>query len=369
MVTTRRSRNASEDVEEDAAASALDTAERNNDEAPTASAAASPTRRSPRRTGSNSNALEAEEASVVKKQPQETRKSPRKRRGFSVDQEDTIAETQEAVAVEEEVAVEADSRILTRAKSDGDDDKETTEVDVSASQMKAVSLLAVPKAKQQNDIRKHDGNKTGNELTSLIPGYVAPMKLDTSSLDAYRPSGGLDELVRTAQQTDASTAGFVAKASDKHARAMKKTSNGCMPSTYASLYSSFKHGTKRAPDHSAGAGWFHMAPTPMTDELKTDLAVIRNRNYLDPKRFYKSADNHKNKVMQLGTVIEGPAEFYSSRLTKKQRRTNLTEEIMADPAAADYTRNKYKKMQQAKSEKGRTYNNKKKLSKRARRGY
>jgi hypothetical protein len=129
---------------------------------------------------------------------------------------------------------------------------------------------------------------------------------------------------------------------------MQKASNGLLPSTYTAAYSSFKKGTKRAPDDTAGKGWFGMTPTAMTEELKTDLAVIRNRSHLDPKKFYKSADKH-HKIVQVGTVIEGAAEFYSSRLTKKQRRANITEEIMADPAAAEYAKKKFKAMSQEKT--------------------
>lgn len=264
---------------------------------------------------------------------------------------------------------------FSKAGQEAADEYENDEVKQSNKSLaESAASLAVrfkekkPKKTSFTRINNND-NAVGNELTKLIPGYTAPMKLDTSLLDSHRPAGGLAALAKRAQETDASTAGFViGGANEKQARtAMKKQSNGCMPSTYASLYSSFKHGKKRAPDESAGAGWFNMMPTPMTDELKTDLAVIRNRNYLDPKRFYKSADKHTGKVIQMGTVIEGSAEFYSSRLTKKQRRSNLTEEIMADPAAADYTRTKYKKMQQAKNEKARKY--KKKGRKRVGRGY
>jgi hypothetical protein len=235
----------------------------------------------------------------------------------------------------------------------------------------ATTLSKTPKERQKESASSADKKKQlGNELTKLIPGYVAPLMLDTSSLDRYRPSAGLSELCRRAERTDASTAGFVVDVADTRAM-MKKTTSGFVPTAYASLYSSFKQGTTKKqrapPDTSAGKGWFHMVPTPLTEDVKTDLAVIRNRNYLDPKRFYKSADRVKNKVLQLGTVMEGSAEFYSSRLTKKQRRGNLTEEIMADPAAANYTRNKYKAMQQTKSEKGRN-SYKKKLSRKARRG-
>ena len=99
-----------------------------------------------------------------------------------------------------------------------------------------------------------------------------------------------------------------------------------------------------------GDGWFGMRPSPMTNEVKNDLALIRNRNYLDPKRFYKSADvqsgKHKNMV-QVGTVIEGA--FSSSRLTKKQRRSNLTDEVLADAALSSYAQTKFRNMQREKT--------------------
>jgi hypothetical protein len=222
-----------------------------------------------------------------------------------------------------------------------DDDDEDDELD-SEQQVKR-------EKREKKKHRKREAKKREkNELTKLIPGYTAPMKLNTSSLDQYRPAGGIKELQRRAERTDASTKHFVVEASKKHTDAMQNGSDSSLPTSYAAAYSSFKQGKKRAPDNTAGKGWFGMEPTPMTDELKTDLAVIRNRNYLDPKKFYKSADKH-HKIVQLGTVIEGATEFYSSRLTKKQRRNNFTEEIMADPASADYAKKKFKKMAQEKT--------------------
>ena len=82
----------------------------------------------------------------------------------------------------------------------------------------------------------------------------------------------------------------------------------------------------------------------MSDSLKADLSLIRNRNYLDPKKFYKSSDSF-NKVVQLGTVIEGSSEFYTSRLTNKERRANFTEEVMADGAMASYAKRKFGEVQ------------------------
>jgi hypothetical protein len=197
-------------------------------------------------------------------------------------------------------------------------------------------------------LRYKTTNSGKNELTKLIPGYTAEMRLHTPSLDRFRPAGGIQALERRAERTDASTKGFVVEAATRHTDAMQKTSTGLLPTSYAAAYSSFKKGTKRAKDESAGKGWFNMQPTPMTEELKTDLAVIRNRTHLDPKKFYKSADK-QHSIVQFGTVIEGASEYYSSRLTKKQRRANITEEILADPSTADYATNKFKKMSREKT--------------------
>ena len=187
--------------------------------------------------------------------------------------------------------------------------------------------------------KKRDGK---NALTSLIPGYTAPMRLDSSSLDKYRCS--MKELGKRAEKTDASTKDFSLEAIAKTAgNSMARTKEGFLPKSYTAAYSHFKKGTKKAVDESAGKGWFGMKPSAMTEDLKTDLALIRNRTYLDPKRFYKSTDKH-HSVVQVGTVIEGASEFYSSRLTKKERRTNLTEELMADQATLDYAKNKFLKM-------------------------
>jgi len=40
--------------------------------------------------------------------------------------------------------------------------------------------------------------------------------------------------------------------------------------------------------------------------------MLRLRGAFDPKRFYKSADGTKfPKYFQMGTVVEGPTDFYS----------------------------------------------------------
>lgn len=115
--------------------------------------------------------------------------------------------------------------------------------------------------------------------------------------------------------------------------------------------------TKR---RSMGDGWLGMRPSPMTHSLRTDLALIRNRNCLDPKRFYKSNDVQiGERMVQVGNVIEGASEFYSSRLIKRQRRSNLTEEVLADGSSL-YVQTKYRNLQKAKTVKATSRKNAKK---------
>ena len=191
--------------------------------------------------------------------------------------------------------------------------------------LSAVVGVAKESRKKQNS-KSPQNNR--NELTHVLPGYTAPMELAATSLDTYRTaSGGLEGL-------------------------RKERASSLPPPAYTKNndHRCFKTGKRRKPTavDDAGAGWFGMRATPLTEQVKQDLKLIRNRNYLDPKRFYKSADVGTT-IHQVGTVIEGAAEYYSSRLTKKQRKSTLVEEVMADPTVATYAQNKYRQMQQEKT--------------------
>jgi hypothetical protein len=150
------------------------------------------------------------------------------------------------------------------------------------------------------------------------------MSLDSSALDVYRN------------------------------RDFTATSNLNCIQTNGSISRNFKKGGKRLLTKvDAGSGWFHMQPTPMTTQLAADIAVVRNRQYLNPNRFYKSSDlsKSKNPVIQVGTVIEGPTEYFASRLTKKERRTNIMDEFMKDSfGKGKYVQEKYTKMQRENTE-------------------
>lgn len=99
---------------------------------------------------------------------------------------------------------------------------------------------------------------------------------------------------------------------------------------------------KKARDLTAGDKWFGMKAPDMTPELEMDLKLLKMRNVLDPKRFYKKDDSKKDpKFFSMGTIVEGNTEFFSARLTKKQRKQTFAEELLGDDDSQKYFKRKY----------------------------
>ena len=83
------------------------------------------------------------------------------------------------------------------------------------------------------------------------------------------------------------------------------------------------------------------------DGLKRDIKLIEMRNYLDPKRFYKKADKI-GAVLHVGTVIEGPHEYKSSRIKKSDRKGTIIDELLADKAVTGYSKKTFVQLQKDK---------------------
>ncbi|CAO3665512.1 unnamed protein product [Umbelopsis ramanniana] len=98
---------------------------------------------------------------------------------------------------------------------------------------------------------------------------------------------------------------------------------------------------QKEKEATAGKGWFDMPKTEITPEIKRDLQVIRLRNVLDCKRHYKKSDLKDPTYFQVGTVIEGPTEFFSSRLTKRERKQTIVDELLADDEARGYYKRRF----------------------------
>ena len=133
---------------------------------------------------------------------------------------------------------------------------------------------------------------------------------------------------------------------------------GTVRGSASSSASHFKVSAPPKSDGTLGPSWHSFRPTALTDTLRTNLAVLRQRTYLDPKRFYKKydGDTTSKAMVQVGTVIEGTGEYFSNRLSRRYRRDNITEEIMADDASVGYVKGRYGNLQRAKYTAGRRGN-------------
>ncbi|KAI0603324.1 Fcf2 pre-rRNA processing-domain-containing protein [Biscogniauxia sp. FL1348] len=100
----------------------------------------------------------------------------------------------------------------------------------------------------------------------------------------------------------------------------------------------------------AGALWFNLPKTEMTPEVKRHLQLLRMRDVLDPKRHYKK-DTSKSlpEFSVMGTIMEGPTDFYSSRLTKKEKKRTFVEEVLEAEDTTRRFKRKYNEIQAVKT--------------------
>ncbi|KAL4818171.1 Fcf2 pre-rRNA processing-domain-containing protein [Aspergillus spinulosporus] len=89
--------------------------------------------------------------------------------------------------------------------------------------------------------------------------------------------------------------------------------------------------TSKKDKPTAGNEWFNLPKTELTPDLKRDLQLLRMRSILDPKRHYKkeSGKAQPPKYSQVGTIIEGPTEFFSGRIPKRDRKKTFVDEALA----------------------------------------
>ncbi|CAO3685986.1 unnamed protein product [Rhizopus stolonifer] len=110
-------------------------------------------------------------------------------------------------------------------------------------------------------------------------------------------------------------------------------------------------------EKTTGKEWFDMPRIELTPEIKRDLQVLKMRHVLDRKRHYKKTNQKESpKYFQMGTIIEGPTEFFSVRLAKKERKQTIVDELMASEEQKHYFKRKYNQVsEKAKSGGKRDY--------------
>ncbi|KAL8524754.1 hypothetical protein ACS0TY_014388 [Phlomoides rotata] len=106
---------------------------------------------------------------------------------------------------------------------------------------------------------------------------------------------------------------------------------------------------KKQVKDTVGKNWFDMPAQTITPELKKDLQLLKLRGAIDPKRHYKKGDSRSKtlpKYFQVGTVIESASEFFTGRLTKKERKATLADELLSDGKFLDYRKRKVREIEE-----------------------
>lgn len=102
---------------------------------------------------------------------------------------------------------------------------------------------------------------------------------------------------------------------------------------------------RRKRESSAGAKWFDLPEKELEMEDKLALDAIKLRETLDPSRFYKKKSADKiAKHFQIGTVIEHPVDYYTSRATRKERKANLVDELVAEAEFQKNVKKRYNRL-------------------------
>jgi len=106
---------------------------------------------------------------------------------------------------------------------------------------------------------------------------------------------------------------------------------------------------KKTKNKGPGRSWTFMKTPRMTKARKQEYRVILLRDQLDPKRRYKRMPNKIPKVFQIGRVIAGAGDFYSGRLSMRERKGTLVDELLADRQLRQRSKRKYSEIAKERS--------------------
>ncbi|MBA0701521.1 hypothetical protein Goari_020553 [Gossypium aridum] len=94
---------------------------------------------------------------------------------------------------------------------------------------------------------------------------------------------------------------------------------------------------------TAGTAWFDMPAPTLTPELKKDLQLLKsNMPHLNG---FEALLLHNAKA-QVGTVVESVTDYYSGRMTKKEKKPTLADELLSDPAVRQYRKRKVREIEE-----------------------
>lgn len=248
--------------------------------------------------------------------------------------------------------------------SDSDDDESLTELAAKASQNFFQSLQASASAGLFSSSHQHSfpsssipSSSSSSFLQqqtagrgSMLKKYNGIVQLTSADPDAtYVQSVRDDKLARSSNALIiANTSSSSSSSSVQETDLLKSLGNKLLAPSLNRKEAAREKLQLQPKKSTAGSKWFDLPETPLTAELKQDFRLIKMRGYLDPKRFYKKEKGHTfPKFFHVGRVIEGPTEFFSSRMTNKQRKGTMVEEVLNDKKTKTYLKRKFSEVQAA----------------------
>lgn len=106
--------------------------------------------------------------------------------------------------------------------------------------------------------------------------------------------------------------------------------------------------------NTAGKNWFNMKAPELTPEVERDLKALQLRHIIDPSRFYKKPDrNGLPRFFQIGTIHTELTQGKKFRLKKSEKKASLAEEFLETDTIVNYSKRKFKEVQQKKVAIGR----------------
>ncbi|KAG7855165.1 hypothetical protein KL919_004932 [Ogataea angusta] len=95
---------------------------------------------------------------------------------------------------------------------------------------------------------------------------------------------------------------------------------------------------------SVSERWFELPKVELTDKLKRDLVILKNRASIDPKRFYKKDKWEIPERFQVGTLVGGPTDFHN-RIHRKSRGTGFVDELLKDEQTSGWLKKRFEEVQ------------------------
>ena len=188
----------------------------------------------------------------------------------------------------------------------------------------------------------------GGEAELPAPAYFGALRAATAAarLDALeRTARRAERALRDASDDDEAVRPAVAERTDDAtdaalARAFAAAQTGQGPKRKKRK----TRAEKRAPAKDAGPGWYGLPRADATVSAD-DRAALALRGVADPKRHYKRQDA-PSEFAALGTVVAGKFDGASGTLKKRERKTGLMGELLADAGARSYAKRRFTAVQE-----------------------